>query len=149
MAVWVGLLAVGYSVGGTLVLRRIDYRTPLAVGFLLGVGVMMVRASGGACVVEMRGWGLAACFERARGAALSLAFSFPPSHPLRAHTPPTLLCAQINMMLALAVMSGGGAAMFSKDSAKLPAVRAVVVVWACARAAALLPPPPSLSGGRC
>lgn len=38
-------MTIAYSVFGTFVLRRIDYRTPLAVGFLLGVGLMMVRAS--------------------------------------------------------------------------------------------------------
>lgn len=35
--------AVAYSAGGTLVLRRIDYRTPLAVGFLIGVGAVMAN----------------------------------------------------------------------------------------------------------
>ncbi len=43
-AVWSALLTIAYSVGGTLVLRRIEYRTPLAVGFMLGVGFVMVRA---------------------------------------------------------------------------------------------------------
>jgi hypothetical protein len=42
-AVWSFLLATALSAGGTLVLRRIDYRTPLAVGFLIGVSALMAN----------------------------------------------------------------------------------------------------------
>ena len=35
------LLSLAFAAGGTLVLRRIDYRTPIAVGFLIGVSFMM------------------------------------------------------------------------------------------------------------
>jgi len=43
MAIWNCLLLIGYSVGGTLILRNIAYRTPLAVGFLIGVGLMLIN----------------------------------------------------------------------------------------------------------
>merc|ERR1719253_624346 len=38
-AIWTMLLIVALSVGGTMVMRK--YQTPLAVGFFLGVCVMM------------------------------------------------------------------------------------------------------------
>lgn len=44
VVVWTALLGIGYSVGGTLILRKINYRTPLAVGFMVGVGVMFVNS---------------------------------------------------------------------------------------------------------
>jgi len=43
LAVWSMLMVLAYSAGGTLILRRLDYRTPLAVGFLIGVGAVMVN----------------------------------------------------------------------------------------------------------
>lgn len=36
-------MVLAYSGGGTLILRRLDYRTPLAVGFLIGVGACMIN----------------------------------------------------------------------------------------------------------
>merc|ERR1719231_2116571 len=38
-AIWTMLLIIGLSIGGTLVMRK--FQTPLAVGFFLGVCVMM------------------------------------------------------------------------------------------------------------
>jgi uncharacterized membrane protein len=38
-AIWTMLLIIGLSIGGTLVMRK--YQTPLAVGFFLGVCIMM------------------------------------------------------------------------------------------------------------
>lgn len=43
LTVWSFLLTMVLSAGGTLVVRRVEYRTPLAVGFLIGVTVLMAN----------------------------------------------------------------------------------------------------------
>jgi len=43
LTVWSFLLTLALSGGGTLVVRRVEYRTPLAVGFLIGVTFMMAN----------------------------------------------------------------------------------------------------------
>ena len=42
-AIWTVLCCIAYTVGGTFVLRNLEMRTPLAVGFMLGVGVTLVN----------------------------------------------------------------------------------------------------------
>ena len=42
-AIWTVLCCCAYTVGGTMVLRNLEMRTPLAVGFMLGVGVTLVN----------------------------------------------------------------------------------------------------------
>lgn len=50
--VWTTMLAVAYSVFGTFVLRRVEWRTPLNVGVLLGVGVCMINFMLGLAVLS-------------------------------------------------------------------------------------------------
>ncbi len=42
-AIWTVLCCFAYSGLGTLILRNLDHRTPLAVGFMLGAGVVIVN----------------------------------------------------------------------------------------------------------
>ncbi len=42
-AIWTVLCCYAYSAGGTMVLRNLSMRTPLAVGFMLGVGCVLVQ----------------------------------------------------------------------------------------------------------
>jgi hypothetical protein len=41
VAVWSGLLVLGFGIGGTLVLKK--YTTPLALGFMIGMSFMMAN----------------------------------------------------------------------------------------------------------
>jgi len=43
VAIWSMLVTLAFSAGGTLILRRLEYRTPLAVGFMIGVGAMQAN----------------------------------------------------------------------------------------------------------
>jgi len=40
LVIWSTMITLALSAGGTMVLRRVDYRTHLAVGFLIGVSFM-------------------------------------------------------------------------------------------------------------
>jgi hypothetical protein len=42
VVVWVGLMLLAYAVGGSMILKRPAIRTPLAMGFLIGVSFMFV-----------------------------------------------------------------------------------------------------------
>ena len=42
-AIWTNMLCCAYSVYGTIILRNLDKRTPIALGFLLGFGVALVN----------------------------------------------------------------------------------------------------------
>eukprot|EP01138_Halocafeteria_seosinensis_P008290 gb/GECG01008471.1/.p1 GENE.gb/GECG01008471.1/~~gb/GECG01008471.1/.p1 ORF type:complete len:190 (+),score=22.95 gb/GECG01008471.1/:1-570(+) len=39
--VWLALIAAGYSIGGSLLLRKVGFQTPLALGMMIGVTFMM------------------------------------------------------------------------------------------------------------
>ena len=49
---WTTLLAMAYSVFGTFVLRRVDWRTPLNVGILVGAGLCMINFMLGLAVLS-------------------------------------------------------------------------------------------------
>lgn len=50
--IWNMLLLLAYTGGGTLILRRVPLRTPLAIGFMIGVSVMFVMMWLHSCVLS-------------------------------------------------------------------------------------------------